>query len=474
MRGLEIGGRGFVSVSDGALLDVVFEDELGGDGLIGNSSDGTGFLVVRRSAEAHFEGDLVVGGDGQGFLKVEEGSGNPRVQVDGTLFVGRSQGNVFETRGSVDVIGDPASDGDSLVSGALEVGGSETRSELQIFPGGRILTQTTAGIGRFGKGSVMLDGGASAQPETTTHWQISGGLHVGPRGLLFIANAGVDVGALSSPGQVLVDDGGAIFGLGSGVNLLRCSPGGTLTNAGVIQVPLQLACKYEQTATGRIFNPVASAPPAAPTGGSAGAGPTALARQPEPAAPSGPLVIEGDAKLAGTLEVQFMNGYAPSQGDRFELLRVSGQTTGAFENVIVRGLAPGAAFEQSFAGGELALTALNDAVALPTVGFKAKTQVAEGKKGLKLTVSRSGDTTQALTVRYAIDGSAQNGVDYQTLSGEVEIPARKKSAKLLLRPIADGIAEGAETIELEVLPGDDYTPSLAGELEIELQDAPVK
>jgi hypothetical protein len=189
MRGLEIGGRGFVSVSDGALLDVVFEDELGGDGLIGNSSDGTGFLVVRRSAEAHFEGDLVVGGDGQGFLKVEEGSGNPRVQVDGTLFVGRSQGNVFETRGSVDVIGDPASDGDSLVSGALEVGGSETRSELQIFPGGRILTQTTAGIGRFGKGSVMLDGGASAQPETTTHWQISGGLHVGPRGLLFIANA---------------------------------------------------------------------------------------------------------------------------------------------------------------------------------------------------------------------------------------------------------------------------------------------
>jgi hypothetical protein len=232
-------------------------------------------------------------------------------------------------------------------------------------------------------------------------------------------------------------------------------------------------CQYEETATGRVVGEFFG-PPAEPAATAAASGPSALARRPEPAAPSGPLVIDGDAKLAGTLEVQFMNGYAPSQGDRFDLLRVSGQTTGAFENVIVRGLAPGAAFEQSFAGGELALTALNDAVALPTVGFKAKTQVAEGKKGLKLTVSRSGDTTQALTVRYAIDGSAQNGVDYQTLSGEVEIPARKKSAKLLLRPIADGIAEGAETIELEVLPGDDYTPSLAGELEIELQDAPVK
>src|SRR5262249_1036995 len=39
------------------------------------------------------------------------------------------------------------------------------------------------------------------------------------------------------------------------------------------------------------------------------------------------------------------------------------------------------------------------------------------------TVSRSGDTSAALTVSYTLGGAATNGVDYTTLSGTVTIPA---------------------------------------------------
>ena len=36
------------------------------------------------------------------------------------------------------------------------------------------------------------------------------------------------------------------------------------------------------------------------------------------------------------------------------------------------------------------------------------------------TVTRSGDTAEALTVAYTVNGTATNGVDYVELSGTVE------------------------------------------------------
>jgi hypothetical protein len=77
-------------------------------------------------------------------------------------------------------------------------------------------------------------------------------------------------------------------------------------------------------------------------------------------------------------------------------------------------------------------------------------------------------------VRYAVRGTARNGIDYNLLTGVVEIPAKKKSAKLLIRPVAEGLEEGPETIELEVLPGEGYAPSLAARVAIALEDAVAK
>jgi hypothetical protein len=111
-------------------------------------------------------------------------------------------------------------------------------------------------------------------------------------------------------------------------------------------------------------------------------------------------------------------------------------------------------------------------VALPTVSMTAKTVLKEKKKGgLKVKLVRDGDTSAPLLVSYAIRGTARNGIDYDLLPGTIEIPAGKRAAKITIRPRRDALVEGPETIELELLPGSDYTPSLFSEVAIELTSA---
>jgi hypothetical protein len=56
----------------------------------------------------------------------------------------------------------------------------------------------------------------------------------------------------------------------------------------------------------------------------------------------------------------------------------------------------------------------------------------------------------------------------------LEIPARKKSAKVALLPFPDGVPEGVETIVLEVLPGENYAPSLAAKATLSLVNEKAK
>src|SRR2546429_390170 len=64
------------------------------------------------------------------------------------------------------------------------------------------------------------------------------------------------------------------------------------------------------------------------------------------------------------------------------------------------------------------------------------------------TISRTGGTATALTVVYTLGGNAQNGVDYQTLSGSVTIPAGAASAEVTVRPIDDSAVEINEPVYL--------------------------
>ena len=472
-----IGGKGIVEVKDGARLDapstVGFVDGV----VVGQANDpGEATLLVNQGGELRTQA-LLVGHQGTGRLIVGEAfDRNPLVDADFGLFVGGEDGG----RGRVQVVGDPSTDGFSLVSDHFQIGDDPgSNGELLIDFGGKALTSAGAFVGTNGGRGRVLVIGSPLDPPELTRWQISGSLTVGGpeplTGNLLIRDAVVDVGTLSTPGEVFVLPGGAIVGTGSQSNLLRVA-GGLITNHGLIAGPLTVDGRYDPASTGVVESAVAGLPPSprliavrSPAGVIAALG----ARRPKPALPPlGPIVFTGDTDLAGTLALQFLNGFAPDQGQSFEVLDVAGTVTGAFANVEVRGLVPGSDFAEDFVDGKLTLTALADTEALPTVSVKTKPSVNESKfkKGLKVKFKRKGDTSEPLQVAYTLGGTARNGFDYERLAGVIEIPARKKSATLVIRPIPDGVTEGPETIELEVQPGENYTQSLFARAEIVLEN----
>ena len=67
-------------------------------------------------------------------------------------------------------------------------------------------------------------------------------------------------------------------------------------------------------------------------------------------------------------------------------------------------------------------------------------------------VERNASLTDSLTVLYSISGTARNGVDYVTLPGSVTIPAGSPRTLIVVTPIADGLAEPAESVGLTLQP----------------------
>ena len=57
---------------------------------------------------------------------------------------------------------------------------------------------------------------------------------------------------------------------------------------------------------------------------------------------------------------------------------------------------------------------------------------------------------------------------FEALPETIEIPAKKKTANIVVRPIADGLVEAPETIELELVPGDTYAPGAVSRAVTEL------
>jgi len=72
-------------------------------------------------------------------------------------------------------------------------------------------------------------------------------------------------------------------------------------------------------------------------------------------------------------------------------------------------------------------------------------------------VSRTGSTTGALTVYYAVSGTATSGSDYNSLSGSVTIAAGSTTASITVTPINDTIAEGDETFIVTLSTNAAYT-----------------
>jgi hypothetical protein len=90
-----------------------------------------------------------------------------------------------------------------------------------------------------------------------------------------------------------------------------------------------------------------------------------------------------------------------------------------------------------------------------TVSIKATDPTAkEPSDNGAFTVYRNANSTStaALTVYYSLSGTATNGKDYSTLSGNVIIPAGALSATIPVRVIDDLLKEGTETVTATIIP----------------------
>ena len=67
-------------------------------------------------------------------------------------------------------------------------------------------------------------------------------------------------------------------------------------------------------------------------------------------------------------------------------------------------------------------------------------------------ICRFGPTTDALVVNYSVHGTAQEGVDYEALSGQATILAEQRSVAVTVRPLPDDLVEGIETVVLRLEP----------------------
>ncbi|BAZ09644.1 5'-nucleotidase/2',3'-cyclic phosphodiesterase [Calothrix sp. NIES-4071] len=103
----------------------------------------------------------------------------------------------------------------------------------------------------------------------------------------------------------------------------------------------------------------------------------------------------------------------------------------------------------------------NDAPTAPTVTITATdANAAESSTTVNtgsFTVTRTGDTTAALTITYTVGGTATNGIDYNNLAGSVIIPTGQASATISLTPVNDAnTTEGNETVILTLVDGAAY------------------
>jgi hypothetical protein len=112
------------------------------------------------------------------------------------------------------------------------------------------------------------------------------------------------------------------------------------------------------------------------------------------------------------------------------------------------------------------VTIADDDVGLPVVRVVAgdATATEQGPTTGSFTIHRSGSTASALTVEYAIGGTAENGIDYKTIPGSVAIPAGQSSVTVVVSPFDDGRDEPNETVTLTLRARSNYaigSPSTA-------------
>jgi hypothetical protein len=395
---------------------------------------------------------LVVGGLGRGRVTISEGA---VVTTQNNVLISGVPGVPGSDPGNGEVFVVPAADISAprstlQIEGKLQMSFGDGGNGLLRLTDGTLLNCSAADIGlganSFSGIELVHTSLAASQPEMNVTNDLVLGFGLGSAAIIAMTDAELNVGGnltinsnCSIQGTGVVNVGGTLDLNGNGFISPGLSPG-ILTINGNVTVGADAFIDAE-------------------------------AAGPEVGAEADQLVINGNLTMNGALNLRFINGYAPRQGESVSVLKVSGTTTGVI-GVNVIGLASGAQFDVGLTNGTLTATALNDTVSLAVVSIPiAPKKISEkAARGGAVIFKRKGDVSAPLTVGYSVIGTADNGIDHRLLTGEITFPAKKKTVKLTVKPLDDLELEGNETISIKVQPGDDYTVALKSKANLTLVD----
>lgn len=156
----------------------------------------------------------------------------------------------------------------------------------------------------------------------------------------------------------------------------------------------------------------------------------------------------------GVTPLAFDDDAGPGLGSRIEF---TAPTSGTYYLEV-------AAFNNEHAGTYQLTVAEFDNRPTVTLALGDVATVTEfGGQAITFTVTRTGSTTDPLTVLYSVAGGATNGSDYVMLPGTVTIAAGQGSGAIVVTPIDDAVAEPPETLPLTLLANAAYIVGAASQ-----------
>jgi hypothetical protein len=351
---------------------------------IGTESGGSGRVNVFTDGELTAGDDIAVGDAGEAVLHIEGG----RVEAPVVVLSSTNLTPVGAPPSLVEVIG---STGILNVDNLLQVGdanvehgGTNGFGVLLVENGGNVLVLNGMTIAN-GEVSLLASEGASAGSVTVGGplRLVNGELSVADGGVV-VSTGGV-VGAFDGDSQVAIVSstsrwtvlGDLSAGAGLGTSTITLDFGGRIEVEGAFRCGER--CTIEGTGTIRVGSTDVS--PAGGTltnlgtlspghspgrlriEGNLALEPTSMARVEVAGLGDGQfdvLEVTGDTALGGSLEVRFLDGFLPKQGDTIPFLTAGNATTGAFAQVRITGLAPGFRYTIDTTAGVTRLIALSD------------------------------------------------------------------------------------------------------------------
>jgi fibronectin-binding autotransporter adhesin len=362
-------GVGAVRLDSGASIDV--QAEL----VVGSAARSAGTLLINPFTSISVQG-ATIGNAGGGTVIINGGSFND-ASHNGDSFVGVIVGQTGS--GTISIYG-----GGQMSTFGLDIAsGSHSTGEVSVDGSNSLLStgQGHLNIGVEGDGSLTITNGAKVQSGEAIISESGSSIgRVIVDGAEWVAGlqggGGLVVGGGGAMGSLTVRNGGVIdFGPGT-IEIGILGPG-TLTlqnNSEVAANDITIGTHGQvivQQSTSMLTGNVTNH-------GSLILDPSTLNVLGNfTLAPDGTLVLDVDGTASGlfsvlnisglglfdgTIDLDFIDGYAPKMGDSFDFVNILGEADFSTANVKIDGLAPGFVYTDTFSNGSFDLVAQNDGV----------------------------------------------------------------------------------------------------------------